>query len=146
MKSNGRKTLLIIDEAQNLSPRAVDELRFLSDEYGTGLAFLGNLDVNTRFGGTEPREGYGQAQRRIGFRLTQLKPKRADIDAFVSAWGLTDTAIVKLLRQIGEKPGALGQITGTLKMAALMAAGHGREITSDDVLAAYVNRCGGGLS
>jgi DNA transposition AAA+ family ATPase len=142
LKRNGRHTLLMMDEAQNLSEPAVNELRFFMDEYGVGIALLGNEDVHAKFGSNSPREGYGQIHRRIGMRIRQLQPTPQDIDAFVAAWDITDMGVMRLLRVIGKKPGALGQITETLKLAAILASTRSETITEQDVRAAWINRGG----
>lgn len=142
LKRNGRRTLLMIDEAQNLTEKAVNELRHFLDKYGCGIALLGNEDVHSRFGGTLPKDGYGQVQRRIGMRVHQLKPKAEDIDTFVAAWGLQDEDVIRLLKVIGNKPGALGQITETIKLASIHASGYGRPISAADVRLAWMNRGG----
>lgn len=142
LKRNGRHTLLIMDEAQNLTDAAVNELRFFMDEFGTGIALLGNEDVHAKFGGSTPREGYGQLHRRIGMRIRQMHPTAEDIDTFIAAWGLEDAAIVRMLRLIGRKHGALGQITETLKLAAILASGRGETLSEADVRSAWINRGG----
>lgn len=142
LKRNGRHTLLMMDEAQNLSEPAVNELRFFMDEYGVGIALLGNEDVHAKFGSNSPREGYGQIHRRIGMRIRQLQPTAADIEAFVAAWAIEDAGVIRLLKIIGKKPGALGQITETLKLAAIMAEGCGQPISEQNVRNAWMNRGG----
>ena len=141
-RANGRKTLLIIDEAQNLGDEAVDQLRWFLDYHKCGLALVGNMDVQTRYGGgVTPREGYGQIHRRISKRLLRLKPKPQDITTLIDAWGVEDESARKLLAAIGTKPGTLGQIDETLKLAKLLAAGSGSAaVTSDHVRQAWINR------
>lgn len=142
LKRNGRHTLLIVDEAQNLSESAVNELRYFHDEYGAGIAMLGNEDIHARYGGLTPREGYGQIHRRIGFRMRRMQPGASDIDAFVDAWQLEDSDAVKITRAIGKKPGALGQIKETLKLASVLAGGRGAALTAEDIRRAWINRGG----
>lgn len=142
LRRDGRNTLLIIDEAQHLVEQAVNELRFLLDEFGVGIALMGNEDVHTRFGGQAPREGYGQLHRRVGSRVRQLRPSARDVEAYVRAWEFEDEKINALLRQIGMRPGALGQIVGTLKLAAIEAMGTGTPITAEIVSKAWLNRTG----
>ena len=142
LKRNGRHTLIMVDEAQNLSDTAVDELRHYLDEYGCGIALLGNEDVQTRWGRATPKEGYGQLHRRIGPRLRRLKPLSEDIETYLDAWGIEDQEVLKLLRVIGRKAGALGQIKETLSMANILAAGAGRVLNADDIRAAWQNRGG----
>lgn len=142
LKRNGRHTLIMIDEAQNLSDAAVDELRHYLDEYGCGIALLGNEDVQTRWGRAAPKEGYGQLHRRIGSRLHRLRPLKEDIETYLKAWGIQDPEILKLLRVIGKKAGALGQIKETMVMANILAAGAERPLNADDIQAAWQNRGG----
>lgn len=142
LKRNGRNTLVMVDEAQNLSEAAVNELRYFMDEYGCGIALLGNEEVNSRWGQTTPREGQAQLHRRIGMRIRRLAPRQADVDAFVDAWGIADPEVKKLARAIGRKPGALGQVAESLKLAAIIASGAGRDMTADDLRQAWVNRGG----
>jgi DNA transposition AAA+ family ATPase len=142
LKRNGRQTLLIVDEAQNLVDKAVDQLRFFLDEYECGLALLGNNELYSRFGKGEPREGYGQIHRRIGKRLVRLRPLDGDIDAVIAAWNVEDPEVTKLLRVIGRKPGSLGQIAKTMQLAAILAAGDKRRLDAEHVKAAWQNRGG----
>ncbi len=62
--------------------------------------------------------------------------------AFVAAWNIDDSEIIKLARAIGRKPGALGQITESLRLASILAAGAGRALTAADLREAWVNRGG----
>jgi hypothetical protein len=142
LRRNGRNTLVMVDEAQNLSEAAVNELRYFMDEYGCGIALLGNEEVSSRWGQTTPRDGQAQLHRRIGMRIRRLTPRQADIDAFVDAWGIADPEVRKLARAIGRKPGALGQVAESLKLAAIIASGAGRDMTADDLRQAWVNRGG----
>lgn len=55
LRRNGRETLLIVDEAQNLVDKAVDQLRYFIDQFSCGIALLGNNELYSRFGRGEPR-------------------------------------------------------------------------------------------
>lgn len=140
VKRNGKRSLLMIDEAQWATERAVNELRFFLDEYGCGLALLGNDEVHSRFGDMTPKEGMAQIHRRTGARIRVLKPTPADIAAFVTAWGFEDPEVMRLLKVIGGKPGYLGQITETIKLASILAAGAGRPIDAAAIREAWDNR------
>lgn len=146
LKRNGRQTLLIIDEAQNLGDQSVNQLRYWLDEYECGIALLGNEEIYTRYGRSDPREGYGQIHRRIGKRLRRLQPLAGDIDALMDAWGIADGESRRLLAAIGRKPGALGQLDKTLRLAAILAAGDGVELTAAHIRSAWQNRGGEVLS
>ena len=46
----GTKGLLIIDEAQNLFPKAMDQIRSFHDQAEIGIALVGNQTVAARYG------------------------------------------------------------------------------------------------
>lgn len=140
LRRNGRHTMLIVDEAQNLSDRAVDQLRYFLDIYGCGIALVGNEELYGRFGGSKANLAYAQLHRRIGKRLKRLQPLPADIELLADAWGIADPDIRKLVLAIGRKPGALSQMTKTLQLAGMYAAGDQRPMRAADVTAALANR------
>lgn len=141
LQRNGRKTLLIIDEAQNLVDAAVDQLRSLLDQNECGIALVGNEEIYGRFFKQEKSgPSYAQIKRRIGKRLRRTHPHADDIRALIDAWGVEDEGSRKLLIGIGNKPGALGQIDKTMKLAGLLAAGDGSPITEKHIRAAWTNR------
>jgi DNA transposition AAA+ family ATPase len=142
LKRNGRHTLLMVDEAQNLDDQAVNQLRYYMDEFGCGIALLGNEELYGRFGGAAPKPAYAQLHRRIGKRLKRLAPLQADIDAIVAAWKLEDAEAANLARAIGRKPGALGQVSKTLILAHMLAAGDSKPLSADHVRLAWQNRGG----
>lgn len=140
LQRNGRKTLLIVDEAQNLVDAAVDQLRSLLDLNECGIALIGNEEIYDRFKNRPDGPSYAQIKRRFGKRLRRLHPYAEDIQIVIDAWGITDAAARKLLTGIGNKPGALGQIDKTLKLAGLVAAGKGEAINERHIRAAWENR------
>ncbi len=144
LKRNGRHTLLIVDEAQFLSDEAVNELRYLMDEYGVGIALLGNEDLNARYGGVRPKEGYGQLHRRIGMRVRRLHPQAGDIEAYVAAWNFGDADIIRMLKAIASRSGALGQVAETVKLAAVLSGDSG-QLTAEAIRVAWRNRGGENL-
>jgi DNA transposition AAA+ family ATPase len=142
LKRNGKQTLLIVDEAQNLEDDSVNQLRFYLDEYGCGIALLGNEELYGRWGGSAPKPAYAQLHSRMGKRLKRLQPLQADIDALVEAWAIDDKDVVAFARALGRKPGALRQISKTLTLAHMIAAGANQPIGIDHVRAAWLNRGG----
>jgi len=142
LKRNGRNTLLIVDEAQHLGDNAVNQLRYFLDCYEVGIGLLGNEELYGRFGGSKATPAYAQIHRRIGKRMKRLQPFGGDVEALIDAWAISDEQTRKLARAIGRKPGALSQITKTLQLAGMYAAGEGRDLTAEDVKAAWGNRGG----
>ena len=146
LRRAGSGTLLIADEAQNLGDDAVNQLRQLVDLAGCGVALVGNGELYGRFHRSGDGPSYAQIRRRVALRLAREYPWPEDIDAIVAAWGIDDPACKKVLKGIGMKPGALGQIDVTLKMASMLAAGAGTKLTADLIRMAWSNRDVGGQS
>lgn len=140
LKRNGRNTLLVLDEAQNLTDQAVNQLRSYLDTYGVGIALLGNEELYGRFGGGQAKPAYAQINRRIGLRLRQLQSTPEDIEMVLDAWGIEDPEVLKLARAVARKPGAVGQMTKTLQLAGMYAAGEARGINAQDMRIAISNR------
>lgn len=65
LRNSGR--VLIIDEAQHLTVRALNHLRCISDESGAGICFIGNDEVYTKMKGTGKAD-FAQLFSRIGMR------------------------------------------------------------------------------
>lgn len=139
LQRSGNKPLLIIDEAQNLTDEAIDQLRFFLDQYRCGIALVGNDEIYTRFH-VKGGPSYSQIKRRIGKRFKRMQPLAKDIDALISAWGVTDIDQASVLRLIGEGGGALGQISKTMQLASMYAAGRGGGVTVGDIQTAFQNR------
>lgn len=136
----GDGTLLMVDEAQNLSDDAINQLRMFVDNYRCGVALLGNSETYTRFAQWGAGEKYGQLRRRIFKRIRRARPSLDDLDTFLKAWGISDDQQVQFLMGVGMKPGALGQIDMTVKLARMAAQGAGRDMTLADLRAAWANR------
>lgn len=115
--------LIIIDEAQHLAPLALDQLRYFFDEYGVGLAFIGNEEVYARLEGDGTTAKFAQIYSRVGGRTAKTKPTANDISMLLDAWGVKDAGEIKLLKAIALKPGALRRMTKCLQLASMLAAG-----------------------
>ncbi len=113
---------LIVDEAQHLSVNAIEELRSLHDRTGCALAIVGNEDLFVRFAGVGEKGIHPQVTSRLGIRFSQAKPVAEDVVVLARAWGIEDPQIVKFLRMVSEKPGALRGVTKVLKLAFVLSA------------------------
>lgn len=140
VRRNGRDPLLIIDEAQHLQDEAVNQLRYFLDVSKCGIVLLGNEELYGRFGGTSPKAAYAQLHRRVGKRLKRMRPLAADIEVIIAAWGVAEAEAVGLLRAIGNKPGALSQISKTMMLASLIC--EGQPVTAAHIRRAWENRGG----
>lgn len=133
-------SLVIIDEAQHLADEAINQARHFTDHYGAGVALIGNTESYTRFAQWGDGPKYGQLRRRIFKRLRVERPDPRDVKKFIAAWGVDEEKIVTFLTGVAMKPGALGQVDMTLKLASMIAAGAGRPMTLADVKKAWANR------
>lgn len=63
--------MIIIDEAQHLTVRALNHLRCISDESGVGICLIGNDDVYRKMKGSGKAD-FAQLFSRIGMRKPVL--------------------------------------------------------------------------
>ena len=129
--------LLVLDEAQFLSSSALDQLRTVHDLAGVGVTLVGNVQVYTRFEGSERTAQYAQLFSRVGARTTRSRPIAADIAALLDAWGIAGAAERRLLSVIAGKPGTFRGLTKCLRMAHMLAASDGGAVVSRHILAAW---------
>lgn len=137
-KLKDSQALIIIDEAQNLSLAALDEIRSFLDLGNIGLALIGDTRLHGLIHG-KGREGkMAQLSSRVGMRTKQFKSRPEDIAALASAWGILDPKMMRLLQKIGGRDGALRILTKTLRLASISAAGAGEEgLTEAAINAAF---------
>lgn len=121
--------LLILDEAQHLTERAIEEIRSWHDNTGLGIALLGNESVLHRLEGGSRSIGMAQIFSRISLKLVRSYPLRTDIEAMLDAWGITDPDIEALIHKIGKLPGGMRGATFTLELAKMIARSEHGEIT-----------------
>ncbi|MCB5204220.1 AAA family ATPase [Neorhizobium sp. T786] len=138
----GDGTLLIIDEAQNLTGDAINQLRHFVDIYKCGIALVGNEDTATDFLTDRSRSVSSKAQVMSRFdKLLRREPNRAeDAMRMIRAWNIEDENAIKFLLGIGMKPGALRQIDRTVKNALPAATGEGVELTLKHLQEAWKRR------
>jgi DNA transposition AAA+ family ATPase len=138
-KAQGSGGLIAVDEAQELSEKALDEIRSWHDKTGIGIALVGDERVIGRLGGIRRAE-LGRLHSRISMRHTQAHPKPDDADVIIAGWGVTEPAQCKFLRGLLTKPGGLRGIAKTIKLAGLMAAGEDRAVSLADLQEAWAQR------
>ncbi len=135
----GTGGILIVDEAQHLQVRSLEEIRSIHDETGIGLCIAGNELVYTRVAGQDRDPAFAQIFSRIGMRQRLTLPDGGDVKALAHAWGVRGAEELKLLRDVSHKPGALRNVAKTLRLAAVVAKGNGGEITRDHLARAWQN-------
>lgn len=135
-----RRALLVIDEAQHLSPAALDQLRAISDAVEVGLALVGNENVYSRFAaGTA---NMAQLHSRMGRKLRLAKPSKRDVLALAEGWRVP-AACTGTLIELAGRPGALRGVVKTIRLAAMRARAKGADICCEDVTDAARELAGG---
>ncbi|WP_224825624.1 AAA family ATPase [Cognatishimia sp. MH4019] len=145
LKRDGFSALLIVDEAQYLNEDGVNELRHFRDMARCGLVLLGNNESTTPYASRDVKHASPQVTRRIGYRISVMKPYPEDIDQLLDAWQITDEDVRRVGTAIATRPGALGALSETIKAASMIARGMGRALKADDMRAAYQLRGGGAV-
>lgn len=134
----GKNGLLIIDEAHELTEKAINEIRSWHDRVGLGVALLGNEKV---VGQIDARKSaLAQVSSRVSMRHSQTTALPADVEAALDAWGITRADQRAFLHRIGALPGALREITHTLEIAAISLGGDMSALTLDRLKAAAKQR------
>lgn len=134
----GKNGLLIIDEAQELTDKALNELRGLHDQTGIGIVLMGNEAV---VGQIDARKSaLAQISSRFSVRHVQAAPEAGDMAALLDAWNITDSEQRAFLTKISALPGALREVTHTIKIAWMAARGRGGALTLDDLRGAMKQR------
>ncbi|MFQ3665555.1 MAG: AAA family ATPase [Sphingomonadaceae bacterium] len=128
--------LLIVDEAQELSDRALDEARSWHDETGCGIAFVGDERVVGRLGGLKAKQ-LARLHSRISMRHVQYRPSDDDAALVAQGWGLDTPELIQRMQKLAAKPGGLRGVAKVIKLAGIVANGEGRPIAVSDLDAAW---------
>ncbi|MFN7400327.1 MAG: AAA family ATPase [Sandaracinobacter sp.] len=135
-KVRGTRGLIIVDEAQELSEKALDELRSWHDECGIGIALLGDERVIGRLGGLRRAE-LARLHSRVSMRHIQKGPTEQDAAMVARGWGISDEAMLRFLKQLAEKPGGLRGISMVIELGSLLAAREERSPSLSDLREAW---------
>ena len=124
-----RNRILIVDEAHRLmpndartvNPAHIELLRDLHDQTGCGLALIATSRFDTRL-----RSGAYQFEQLIGrigmpIRLSP-KARKDDILPLVEQFLKPTPDVMDMLLELANKPGRMGIVAETLKVASRMAA------------------------
>ncbi|MDE2595980.1 MAG: AAA family ATPase [Sphingomonadales bacterium] len=121
--------LLIIDEAQHLSQKAIEEIRSWHDAVGLGIALLGNISVMQRLEGGSRSDAFAQLYSRVSLKMLRNLPLNGDIEPLAEAWKVHDEATIAFLRdRICSKPGGLRNGTHALELAYMIASANGEPL------------------
>ncbi|MBA1443780.1 MAG: AAA family ATPase [Chromatiales bacterium] len=113
--------LLIIDEAHELSPVSVDQIRHIHDRAGVGVVLMGNDQVYSNMTGGRSAAYLDRVYSRVGMWHSIKKSSSADIEQLLDVWNISDAASRKELRQVAAKPGALRLMGKIIRLARMLA-------------------------
>ncbi|PIP98524.1 MAG: hypothetical protein COW76_20395 [Shewanella sp. CG18_big_fil_WC_8_21_14_2_50_42_11] len=131
--------LLIVDEAQFLNDRALENARRLAELSGVGLALLGNESVYGQLIGQRRAAEYAQLFSRIGKRLRLTRPTKKDVDMIAEAWQLGKDETI-YCQDIASRPGALRGLNKAIRLASIFAKGE--KITTKHLKASWADLTG----
>jgi hypothetical protein len=142
LHADGKRALLIVDEAQNLSPRAVEELRMLSNfQVGTRSLVQSFLVGQPEFRGIMQRPEMRQLKQRViaSYHLGPLDEEETQhyIEHRLRHVGWQDnpqfdvTAFKAVHNTTGGVPRRINTLCDRLLLAAFL--GDKRSVTSEDV-------------
>ena len=118
----GSGGLLVIDEAQHLPTRSLEELRALHDASGCGVALVGSDPFWLQLSGGR-RPEFAQLFSRVGMRVRLGRPGAGDAAALLDAWGLSGSGLEGAATAIATRHGALRGLTKALARAHEIARG-----------------------
>ncbi len=116
------RPVLIIDEAQELTVKGLEEIRGWADLSGAGVALFGDQRLDDLIKNGTGKNALPQLQRRIKMMPVRLQPYAKDVAALAAAWGVDDARMIKEIGRVAMRPGGLGLATQCLEMAAMMAS------------------------
>lgn len=137
-----RNPLIIIDEAQHLSEKAIEEIRSWHDATGTGIALFGNIGVMQRLEGGSRKSAYAQIFSRVAMRVVRTQPLQGDADALAYAWNIDDERMIEQIRKVSMMPGGLRGTTMMLELASMLAVAEQRELSHDHLQDAWTQLAG----
>lgn len=140
VRSFSQGDLLIVDEAQHLDIKALDQIRYFNDECGIGIAYLGNHDVYGRIRTRGKQAAFmGPLLSRVGFQLRLDQPTEGDVRALLKAWGIEGSREIEYGTLIGCTGIGLRGLTQVLRQAALIAESLGRDLDFKAMRTAVTN-------
>lgn len=146
------KGLIIIDEGQHLSPKAIEALRSINDRTRktlapVGIAILGNEEAYSTVGPTGGKASFAQVSSRFAHREWIAAPNPGDAMRFAQAWAdANGEAVTKVelayCQEIATKPGGLRNIEMTMENAILSARGSDQPLTIAHLRSAFAHLSG----
>lgn len=141
------KCLIIFDEAQHLSDKALEQVRAINDAARrkgatVGIALLGNEKVVSKIGGTGNKAQFAQVSSRIAQRRYLVAPDPRDVQAYAEAWAAAngehlDKPTLDFCQRIAATPGGLRNVEMTFENALLVTLAAGEPLALEHMKGAF---------
>lgn len=132
--------LIIIDEAQHLSIRALENLRAINDSTETGIVLCGNPTVYDRMHG-RGQAHFAQLYSRIGIRRHIIEPDLEDITKIFLNYGLDKESLL-YLHKLALQRGGIRNCVKVLNIALQLRDDEKEPLTIDHLQSALQLRNG----
>lgn len=135
-----RPRLIVIDEAQHLSIRALENLRAINDATENGIVLCGNPTVYDRMHG-RGQAHFAQLYSRIGIRRHIIEPSLKDIGAIFEPFQLDKESLL-YLHQLALQRGGIRNCVKVLNIALRLLDAEKEPLNIDHLQSAYRLRNG----
>ncbi|NBI77065.1 hypothetical protein D3Z42_16805, partial [Lachnospiraceae bacterium] len=132
--------LIIIDEAQHLSIRALENLRAINDVTESGIVLCGNPTVYDRMHG-RGQAHFAQLYSRIGIRRHIIEPSLEDITAIFNPYALDKESLL-YLHELALQRGGIRNCVKVLNIALQFRDNEKEPLSIDHLQSAYQLRNG----
>lgn len=132
--------LIIIDKAQHLSIRALENLRAINDSTETGIVLCGNPTVYDRMHG-RGQAHFAQLYSRIGIRRHIVEPELEDITKIFLNYGLDKESLL-YLHKLALQRGGIRNCVKVLNIALQLRDSEKEPLSIDHLQSAYQLRNG----
>lgn len=129
--------IIIFDEAQLLSLRRLDELRYFPDECGIAIALMGNLTGYKEL--VDAKIGQIKSRTVRATRVVIDLPTEEDVDALLESWNFRGRKLREIAVMIGVQDGGLRLLAATASIARQFAKVKGKEVDADIFMAAAIS-------
>lgn len=129
-------TLLVVDEAQHLTPESLEELRAIHDANKCGLVFMGNRTVLSRIQGSARDATYAQLFGRVGRRVQLAKGSEKDVAPVLETMGVDAPDVLAVATSLAKKED-LRVVVKVTRSAILLANGARENLEPKHMRAAY---------
>lgn len=135
----GSRAIIIIDEAQDLCPQALQVARSWNDRCGVGLCFMGDMRLIPLLLASRKLD-LATFNSRIDMQDSRATVEAEDIEIVARGWGVDDKASLRFLLSIGDKPGTLRGVVKTIRSAMDLATEEERELELADLKGVWAQR------